>query len=89
MTLREEPLVSVLTPVYNGEAYLTECIESVLSQTYQNFEYLIVNNNSTDGTLQIAQHYASLDKRIRIHSNDELLDVISNHNRAFNLANSM
>jgi glycosyltransferase involved in cell wall biosynthesis len=86
--MHNEPLVSVLTPVYNGELYLSECIESVLAQTYQNFEYVILNNNSTDGTLQIAKHYAGLDKRISVHSNDELLDVISNHNRAFRLASS-
>ncbi len=86
MSGQEEPPVSVLTPAYNAEPYLSECIESVLAQTYQNFEYIIVNNNSTDGTLQIAQHYAGLDKRIRIYSNDKLLDVVASHNRAFQLA---
>jgi glycosyltransferase involved in cell wall biosynthesis len=40
----DQPLVSILTPVYNGEAFLVECIESVLSQTYRNWEYVIVNN---------------------------------------------
>jgi glycosyltransferase involved in cell wall biosynthesis len=81
----EEPLVSVVTPVYNGEPYLTECIESVLAQTYSNWEYVIVNNFSTDKTLQIAQEYASRDKRIQVHSNDRLLEIIANHNRAFRL----
>ena len=52
-----QPLVSVLTPVYNGEDFLEECIESVLSQTYQNWEYLIVNNCSKDRTLEIALKY--------------------------------
>jgi len=52
MTLHEEPLVTVLTPVYNMGHFLTECIESVLSQTYKNFEYIIVNNCSTDQSLQ-------------------------------------
>lgn len=86
MSCYEEPLVSILTPVYNGEPYLVECIESVLAQTYQNWEYIILNNCSTDGTLQIAEHHAGLDKRIRIFCNDQLLDVITNHNRAFQLA---
>jgi glycosyltransferase involved in cell wall biosynthesis len=49
------PLVSILTPVYNGEKYLAECIRSVLAQTYQNWEYTIVNNCSTDKTLEIAK----------------------------------
>ncbi len=82
MNLQEQPLVSVVTPVYNGEKYLAECIESVLAQTYQNWEYIIVNNCSTDRTLEIAQHYAKKDKRIRIHHNREFLGVIQNWNHA-------
>ena len=88
MNMCEAPLVSVLTPVYNGEAYLAECIESVLAQTYSNWEYTIVNNSSTDGTLSIAQRYAKTDKRIRIYENERLLDIIASHNRAFRLVSS-
>lgn len=80
-----QPLVSVLTPVYNGEAYLAECIESVLSQTYPNWQYTIVDNHSTDRTLAIAEHFAQVDSRIRVYSNCTLLDIIANHNRAFGL----
>ncbi len=79
-----EPLVSVVTPVYNGGAYIAECIESVLNQTYQNFEYLIVNNCSTDDTLAIAQRYADKDRRIRVCDNTEFLGVMVNHNNAVN-----
>ena len=78
-----QPLVSVLTPVYNGERYLPECIESVLAQTYQNWEYCIVNNCSTDQTLEIAQTYAERDKRIRIHNNTEFVGCDQNGNIAF------
>ena len=78
-----EPLVSVLTPVYNGERYLRECIDSVLEQTYQNWEYIIVNNCSTDGTLDIAREYAARDPRIRIHNNDAHIRVAQNYNVAF------
>lgn len=85
MTRQELPLVSVLTPVYNGESYLRECIESVLAQTYSHWEYIIVNNASTDGTLSVAEEYARKDARIQVHSNDTLLEIIANHNRAFRL----
>jgi len=81
-----QPCVSVVTPVYNGEKYLAHCIESVLAQTYQNFDYLIVNNCSTDGTLEVAQRYAALDPRIRVQSNPELLNVVDSHNKAFSVA---
>ncbi|MFY9854467.1 MAG: glycosyltransferase family A protein, partial [Terracidiphilus sp.] len=81
---REEPLVSVLTPVYNGAQYLQECIESVLQQTYRNYEYVIVNNCSKDGTLAIAEKYALLDERIKVITNEAFLPVIDNHNNAFN-----
>jgi glycosyltransferase involved in cell wall biosynthesis len=79
-----EPFVSVVTPVYNCGPYIAECIESVLNQTYQNFEYLIVNNCSTDNTLEVAESYAKKDGRIRISNNTDFVGVIANHNNAFN-----
>jgi glycosyltransferase involved in cell wall biosynthesis len=85
MTLQREPLVSVLTPVYNGEKFLAQCIGSILAQTYSNFQYTIVNNCSTDGTLEIAESFARQDPRIRIHNNTEFLSVVDNHNKAFSL----
>jgi glycosyltransferase involved in cell wall biosynthesis len=85
VTANDEPLVSVVTPVYNGALYLRECIESVLAQSYPNWEYIILNNCSTDGTLQIAEEYASRDRRVRVRTNEQLLDIIANHNKAFGL----
>ena len=82
MTSDQEPLVSVVTPVYNGEKYLRECIESVLAQSYQNWDYTIVNNCSTDKTLDIASEYAAKDTRIRIHNNETFVRVIENQNIA-------
>ena len=79
------PVVTVLTPVYNGEKYLAECIESVLAQTFKNWEYIIVNNCSTDGTLTIAQEYARRDSRIQVYTNKDFVGVIENHNIAFSL----
>jgi len=78
-------LVSVVTPVYNGEKYLAECIESVLAQTLTDWEYIIVNNCSADGSLAIAEAYARRDSRIRVYSNEEVLPVIANFNRAASL----
>lgn len=82
MATSKQPLVSVVTPVYNGDAYLTECIESVLAQTYENWEYVIVNNCSTDRTLEIAERYAKKESRIRICNNESMLDALPNHNHA-------
>jgi glycosyltransferase involved in cell wall biosynthesis len=79
------PLVSILTPVYNCERYLVECIESVLNQTYKNWEYIIINNCSTDSTLAIASRYADSDSRIRIVTNQSHVGAIENHNIALGL----
>jgi len=85
MDVHKQPLVSVVTPVYNGDPYLAECIESVLTQTYSNWEFIIVNNYSTDRTLEIALEYAKKDNRIRVHNNRDFVGVIANHNLAFGL----
>jgi glycosyltransferase involved in cell wall biosynthesis len=85
MTSKQEPLVSVVTPVFNGERYLRECIESVLAQTYSRWDYTVVNNCSTDRTLDIAREYSARDSRIRIHDNETFVRVIPNHNIAFRL----
>ena len=77
------PLVSIVTPVYNGERYLDECIESIVAQTYTNWEYLIVDNCSKDKTFSIAQRYADKDPRIRVWKAEDFVDIIENHNRAF------
>jgi glycosyltransferase involved in cell wall biosynthesis len=74
------PLVSVITPVYNGEEYLAECIESVLAQTYQRWEYLIVDNCSTDRTWDVAERYAKQDSRIRLIRNQQHVNSTQNHN---------
>jgi len=78
-----EPFVSVLTPVYNGAAFLEECIQSVLNQDYENWEYVLVNNHSTDDTLEIMEKYAVKDSRIRIHNNSDFLPQMENLNHAF------
>ncbi len=57
-TNRSGPFVSVVTPFYNTAAYLDECIRSVLAQTHENFEYLLVDNCSADGSRDIAAAHA-------------------------------
>ena len=57
-----EPLVSVVTPVHNTADYLADCIRSVLAQSYQAWEYVIVNNASTDRSLEIAESFAAADR---------------------------
>lgn len=83
MSRSNQSLVSVITPVYNGAEFLAECIESVLTQSYQNWEYTIVDNCSTDSTAEIARRYSAKDARIRIHQNKEFLRAVPNHNNAF------
>lgn len=77
------PLVSIVTPVYNGEKYLAECIESVLAQTYPHWDYTIVNNCSTDGSLEIAESYGRRDSRIRVITNEKFVGAAENYNICF------
>jgi glycosyltransferase involved in cell wall biosynthesis len=83
MKTASQPLVSIVSPVYNEAEYLAECIESVLAQTYHHWDFTIIDNCSTDGSLEVARRYAAKDGRIRIHQNQEFLQAIPNHNVAF------
>jgi glycosyltransferase involved in cell wall biosynthesis len=58
------PKISVIIPVYNTEKYLSQCLDSVLTQTFQDFEVICVNDGSTDGSLAILEEYAKKDPRI-------------------------
>lgn len=60
------PLVSVIVPVYNVERYLSECIDSILAQTYSHVEVILVNDGSTDSSPALCEHYGRLDQRIRV-----------------------
>jgi glycosyltransferase involved in cell wall biosynthesis len=81
-----QPLVSVITPFYNTAPYLAECIEGVLAQTYANFEYLLVNNQSTDDSRAIAARYLGRDPRVRLVDTTEFLGQIPNYNAALERA---
>lgn len=68
--LKENPLISVIIPVYNAEQYLERCLKSVLSQTYINLEILLINDGSTDASQIICDKFAEKDERIRIIQKD-------------------
>jgi glycosyltransferase involved in cell wall biosynthesis len=76
------PLVSVITPFYNTGQYIAECIESVLAQTYSHWEYILVNNQSTDSSRSVAERYAREDNRIRLLDTPKFLSQVENFNEA-------
>jgi len=80
------PLVSVLMTAFNREKYIAEAIESVLASSYQNFELIIVDDCSSDNTVEIAKQYAQRDPRIKVHINEQNLGDYKNRNRAASLA---
>ena len=79
------PLISVVTSVYNGEAFVKECVDSILNQTFKDFEYIILNNGSTDRTLEILSKYK--DPRLRI-IHQENLGVPRSLNKGVSLCSS-
>ena len=58
------PTISVIMPVFNGEQFLSKAIESILNQTFSDFELIIINDGSTDNTKKIIEKYKAIDKRI-------------------------
>jgi glycosyltransferase involved in cell wall biosynthesis len=74
------PAITVGLPVYNGEAFLAQAIESILGQSFTDFELVISDNASTDGTLEICRAYASKDRRIRLLANETNLGAAPNFN---------
>ena len=80
------PEISVILSVYNGEAYLAEAIESVRNQTFQNWELVIVNDCSTDGTAAILADFAARDPRIKVHPNEVNLRLPTSLNKAIDLS---
>ena len=79
--------LSVITTVYNREAFLSECIESVLASSFDDFEYIIVDDSSTDGSYKIAKDYARRDKRVHVYRNDQNLGQFANRNHAVSYCN--
>jgi glycosyltransferase involved in cell wall biosynthesis len=81
-----KPRVSIGLPVFNGEDYLAEALDSILAQTYTDFELIISDNASTDRTREICHSYAAQDKRIRYFRSEANLGAARNYNRVFELS---
>ncbi|UFX82761.1 glycosyltransferase family 2 protein [Candidatus Absconditicoccus praedator] len=77
------PKISVIMPVYNTEKYISETIESILNQTFKDFEFVIIDDYSNDGTFQILQSYANQDSRIKLIQNPENIGVVKTRNKLF------
>lgn len=86
MSINEKPLVSVLMTTYNREKYLAMAIESVLASTYENFELIVVDDQSKDKSYEIALSYAEKDKRVKAVLNEKNLGDYPNRNKAASLA---
>jgi glycosyltransferase involved in cell wall biosynthesis len=81
------PKVSILTTVYNRENFIADCIESVLASTYQDWELIIVDDQSKDQSVEIAKEYAAKDTRIKVYINEQNLGDYPNRNQAAKYAN--
>jgi glycosyltransferase involved in cell wall biosynthesis len=69
------PKVSVLMPAYNAAQYIGEAIQSILDQSFTDFEFIIIDDCSTDNTWEIIQQYASIDSRIMVSRNKQNLNI--------------
>lgn len=81
-----KPKVSVLMPAYNAEDYIDEAITSILKQSFEDFEFIITDDASTDSTWKIISKYAKKDKRIRAIKNEHNLFIAKNRNKLISLA---
>ena len=82
----KNPKISVIMAVYNEEKYIREAIESILNQTFKDFEFIIVDDGSTDRTLEILKKYAKKDSRIKILRNEKNLGLTKSLNKALKVA---
>ncbi|EGJ3606263.1 glycosyltransferase, partial [Campylobacter jejuni] len=80
------PLVSIVMPCYNRQEYIVDAIESILNQTYSNFEFIIIDDCSTDNTYEIVKKYAENDKRIIVLKNEKNQGIVYALNRGFSIA---
>ena len=80
--MNKTPEISLIMSVYNGEDYLADAVESVLNQTFDNFELIVINDCSTDSTIDILNKYADSDPRVKVYTNEVNLRLPSSLNKA-------
>ncbi|ENJ6565101.1 TPA: glycosyltransferase family 2 protein [Proteus mirabilis] len=80
------PKITVLMSVYNDEKYLQESIDSILNQTFKEFEFLVINDGSTDNSLSILKENAKKDPRIKLIINEQNIGLIASLNKGLQLA---
>ncbi|HLJ75313.1 MAG TPA: glycosyltransferase family 2 protein, partial [Thermoanaerobaculia bacterium] len=85
---RAVPGVSICLPTYNGSRYLRECLASALAQTHGDFELVVVDDRSTDETMDIIRDVAHADSRVRVFENDANLGLVGNWNRCIELSSA-
>ena len=81
MDTENRPLVTIGVPVYNGEKFIIDALESIKNQTYTNFECHIINNASTDRTIELVQEFEKRDSRFSLYAYNEFVDIAENWNR--------
>lgn len=76
-----QPLISVVMPSHNAEKYISEAIQSVISQTYENWELLVIDDGSTDSTADIVRQFSKIDSRVTLYMNSKNIGVALTRNR--------
>lgn len=84
MNQKSNPLISVLIPTYNSELYIKSTLESILNQTYKNLETIVIDDASTDNTVEILKNYK--DERIKLYVNNNNLGISGNMNKGIKLS---
>jgi len=84
--LSDSPLISICVPTYNGAEYLIECLESIQAQTLNDFEVIIVDDDSTDRSFEIATEFARRDSRFKAYRNSKRLGLVGNWNRCLEIS---
>lgn len=84
--MADTPILSVLMPVFNSEQFVTDAIKSILSQSFKDFEFLILNDASTDRSFEIIKDFENKDPRIKVFQNEKNLGVVESRNKLINFS---